>query len=228
MTSTKGGTTMSETPKKPKATKAIIAQRVEEILRIRLDGAEFIDVREYVREKEREPGSIWEVPDGAKPLSDAQLWRYIARSDQLLAQSCRASRKKLYRRHLAQRRNLYAKAVNQGDIRAALAVLDSEAKMIGLFAPVKVAPTNPQGNQSYAPLTDAERTAALQRLYAAVGTRDGGANPLEPTVADGSVLGRPGAGTDGCRDDAGPVAGEAHADDLDEGPAPLFPTGWQK
>ena len=59
-TTTRGRTTMSETPKKPKATKAIIAQRVEEILRVRLDGAEFINVREYVREKERErvpPGS---------------------------------------------------------------------------------------------------------------------------------------------------------------------------
>ena len=37
------------------------------------------------------------------------------------------------RRHLAQRRNLYAKAVSAGDVRTALAVLDSEAKMLRLF-----------------------------------------------------------------------------------------------
>ncbi|VTT97584.1 unnamed protein product [Gemmataceae bacterium] len=42
---------------KGKATKPVISQRVEEVLRIRLDGAKFWDVREYVREKEREDGS---------------------------------------------------------------------------------------------------------------------------------------------------------------------------
>lgn len=116
-----------------KATKAVVARRVEEVLRIRLDGAEFWDVREYAREKEREPGSAWELPEHAKPLSDGQLWRYIGMADKLIAESCRAHRKKLLRRHLAQRRNLFAKAVSQGDIRAALACLDSEAKLTGLF-----------------------------------------------------------------------------------------------
>jgi hypothetical protein len=134
-------------PKKPKPTKAQMELRSLEILRIRLDGAEIWDVREYVREKEREPGSAWELPQDAKPMSDSQLWRYMARADKLLAASCRASRKKLLRRHLAQRRNLYAKAVSQGDVRAALAVLTDEAKLIGLYAPVKVAPTNPTGDE---------------------------------------------------------------------------------
>jgi len=116
-----------------KATQAVVAQRVEDVLRIRLDGAEFWDVREYAKEKAGEAGSPWELPADAKPLSDVTLWRYISRADKLIVESCRSSRKKLLRRHLAQRRNLYAKAVSQGDIRAALACLDSEAKMIGLF-----------------------------------------------------------------------------------------------
>lgn len=116
-----------------KATKAVVVRRVEEVLRIRLDGAEFWDVREYAREKEQEAGSAWQLPEGGKPLSDGQLWRYIGMADKMIAGSCRASRKRLLRRHLAQRRNLYAKAVSQGDIRAALAVLDSEAKLTGLF-----------------------------------------------------------------------------------------------
>jgi hypothetical protein len=105
-----------------KANKAQVQTRVEEVLRIRLDGAEFWDVREYAREKEREAGSVWELPPGGKPLSDGQLWRYIGRADRLIAESCRASRQKLLRRHLAQRRNLFAKAVSAGDYRAALAV----------------------------------------------------------------------------------------------------------
>ncbi|HVS37417.1 MAG TPA: hypothetical protein VMS17_17780 [Gemmataceae bacterium] len=111
----------------------VVARRVEEILRIRLDGAEFWDVREDVRENEHEAGSVWELPEDAKPLSDSQLWRYMAKADKLIAESCRAPRKKLLRRHLAQRRNLYAKAVNQGDVRAALACVDSEARLLDLF-----------------------------------------------------------------------------------------------
>jgi len=118
---------------KAKPTKAQVEARVHEILRIRLDGAEFWDVREYVREKEQEEGSPWELAQGQKPLSDSQLWRYIARADREVTASCRASRKKLVRRHLAQRRNLFAKAVSAGDYRAALAAAESEAKLQGLF-----------------------------------------------------------------------------------------------
>ncbi len=125
-----------KTPKPPRknpATSAVVALRVEEVLRIRLDGAEFWDVREYAREKEKEEGSAWELPEGEKPLSDGQLWRYIAKADELVKASCLSSRKKLLRRHLAQRRNLYAKSVSAGDTRAALAVLDSEARLLDLF-----------------------------------------------------------------------------------------------
>jgi hypothetical protein len=121
-----------ETPQMSK--KELVAARVGELLRITLDGAEDCwDWCEYVREKESDPASPWFVPEGGKPLSYSQIRRYVAKVDRLIAESCRASRKKLFRRHLAKRRNLYAKAVSQGDVRAALAVLDSEAKLFGLF-----------------------------------------------------------------------------------------------
>jgi hypothetical protein len=116
-----------------KATRAQVQARVEEVLAIRLDGAEFWNVREYAREQEQTPGSAWELKDGAKPLSDGQLWRYIGMADKLIAESCRSSRKKLLRRHLAKRRNLFAKALSAGDYRAALAAAESEAKLQGLF-----------------------------------------------------------------------------------------------
>jgi hypothetical protein len=118
-----------------KATNAQIEARLTELLRIRLDGAEFWDVREYAREKEQEDGSAWKLAEGQKPLSDGQLWRYLARVDRIIAESCRASRKKLLRRHLAQRRNLYAKAVSQGDIRGAATVLKDLADLQGLYPP---------------------------------------------------------------------------------------------
>jgi hypothetical protein len=54
------------------------------------------------------------------------------KAEKLISESCRASRKRLLRRHLARRRSLYSKAVLQGDVRAALACLDSEAELLGL------------------------------------------------------------------------------------------------
>ena len=41
----------------PKATKAEILERVEEVLRVRLDGAQFHDIRQYASEKQ------WGVSD---------------------------------------------------------------------------------------------------------------------------------------------------------------------
>src|SRR5262249_14761776 len=155
--------------------KELVEARVRDLLRIILDGAEEgWDLCEFVREKEAEPGSPWHLAEGDKPLSYSQIRRYAARAERLIAESCRASHKRLLRRHLARRRNLYATAVRQGDVRAALACLDSEADLLGLFPPKKVAPTNPRGDQPYAPLTDEERAAALAALYARVGAAGGG------------------------------------------------------
>jgi hypothetical protein len=219
---------MGKSGPKPKPTKAQVELRTLEILRIRLDGAEIWDVREYVREKEQEQGSVWELPPDAKPMSDSQLWRYLARADKLIAESCRASRKKLFRRHLTQRRNLYAKALSQGDVRAALACVADEAKLLGLYASVKIAPTNPKGDQAYVPLTDEERAAALARLYAALGQGSGSAATGQQAGGDGPILGGPGARADGRGDDPGPLAGQPPAGALDAGASPLFPAGGQE
>jgi hypothetical protein len=117
----------------PKATKATVLRRVEEVLRIRLEGAAFWDVREYAREQEAKEGSAWHVAEGGKPLSDGQLWRYIARADRMILESARASGRKALRRHLARREYLYAKANRQGDVKAALAVLRDMAELQDLY-----------------------------------------------------------------------------------------------
>jgi hypothetical protein len=149
-----------------KADKAQALRRVDDILRIRLDGAQWWDVRDFVREKEGESGSAWCLAEGEAPLSDGQIRRYQQRADKLLYESHERSRRKLFRRHLAQRRNLYARAVTTGDVRTALACLDSEAELLGLFPPKKVAPTTPDGRDPWAPalrsLSD-EELAALAR-----------------------------------------------------------------
>lgn len=122
----------SKAAKNRKATQAVMALRVEDVLRIRLDGAEIWDLREYVREKEKEDGSPWLLKRGETPLSDSSLWRYIRLADDQLREGIRAGRKSLLRSHIGKRRNLYARCVQTADYRTALSVLDSEAKLMGL------------------------------------------------------------------------------------------------
>jgi hypothetical protein len=117
-----------------KATQAQMKERVSAVLKLRVAGAEFIDVREYARAQQ------WGV-------SDSQLWRYVAKSDDALAAAVEKDRSKLLARHLAQRRLLYAKAVETGDWRAALAVLKDEAELQHLYdPPASEAPTIPLAN----------------------------------------------------------------------------------
>jgi hypothetical protein len=163
---------------RPKADKALAARRVTELYRIRLDGAEWLDVVEYVREKQAEPGSAWHLEGGATPLSDGMIRKYQQRADALLERSHEKSRKKLLRRHLAKRRNLYAKATLAGDVRAALACLRDEAELLGLYPPAKVAPTDPSGTKEFTGgLSDADRAAAVAAILARVGEAGPGPHP---------------------------------------------------
>jgi hypothetical protein len=102
-------------------------------------------VREFVREKEAEAGSNWFVAEGATPLSDGQIRRYQTTADKLMLASHERSRKKLFRRHSAQRRNLYARAVTTGDLQTALACLRDEAKLLGLYPSTKHEVTGERG-----------------------------------------------------------------------------------
>jgi hypothetical protein len=206
---------MSEPTNKPKrADKATVLRRTEEILRIRLDGAELWDVREYVKEQEAKEGSPWHVPEGGKGLSDVQLWRYIAKADALVAESCRSSRRKLLRRHLAQRRNLYAKAVLQGDVKAALAVLRDEAELLDLYpsAEAKLA-AEVEALKKMLAEAEARRTGGTTNGDGHTqggdqGTRREGPGDDHGDGADapGAHPPRPGPDTGGGGDAAGPLA----------------------
>jgi hypothetical protein len=103
-----------------RATKAEVNKRVEELLAIRLAGAEFWDVKQYAAEKE------WRV-------SERQLWSYIHKSDRLLAETLDKDRDRLINRHLAQRQTLFARAMQVSDYRTALAILKDEAELFGLY-----------------------------------------------------------------------------------------------
>lgn len=85
-----------------KSTKETVRQRVDEIATVRLQGAEFADIRQYAAEKG------WAV-------SDRQLRRYIELSDKRLAKTLEKNREKIVNRIIAQRRHLYARCMSVSD-----------------------------------------------------------------------------------------------------------------
>jgi hypothetical protein len=114
-------------PPGKKATKAEVLKRVEEIFSIRQAGAGFHDIREYAIAQK------WGV-------SDSQLYRYMQQADDLIADSLARDRPKLLDLHIARRRMLFARCVESGDWRAALAVIRDEALLYRLYEPPKVLP----------------------------------------------------------------------------------------
>ncbi len=113
--------------------KVVVQQRVEEILSIRLDGAQFWDVESYVREQEAKGEPPWQIPGGATPLSTRTIWRYIEKANTLWRKACEDNRDKLLFRHLAQRKHIYTKAMAAGDYRTALAAVRDEAELLSLY-----------------------------------------------------------------------------------------------
>lgn len=110
----------SASTKPRKSTNAVVAQRVEEILRIRLDGAAFADIRDCA------------VQNGWG-LSDSQLKKLIQKSDALLKERHERGVSRTFRLHIARRESLYARSAASADFRTALAVLSDMAKVEGLY-----------------------------------------------------------------------------------------------
>ncbi len=121
-------------PKRKKKAEAIIVQlRVLELVRLRLRGAQFWDVREYIAEKEVEEGSPWKLPPRAKPMSERQIRNYVRRADTIVQRSGRIKGSVAISQHFARREHLYAEAVLTGDLRTALACLQDSARLKGLY-----------------------------------------------------------------------------------------------
>ena len=109
---------------KSKASRAEVAQRVAEVLRIRLDGAAFHDVVDFAK------GKCWNV-------SERQCGRYIEQADKLLAGQLTKDTSRVINLHVARCESLFARAVNAADYRTGLAVLAELAKLRNLYAAEK-------------------------------------------------------------------------------------------
>jgi hypothetical protein len=165
-----------------KADRVRVEQRINELVKIRLQGAAFWDVREYVSEKETEDGSPWKVPEGGKPLSERQIRNYVRRADEIICRSGREKRSKAIYRHMAQRRDLYGRAVVAGDIRTALACADSEAKLRKLFPADRLKVTHDLSNLSDEALAAKREAlrAKIDALRARIRERAGGGGEKKP------------------------------------------------
>src|SRR5262245_44540262 len=107
-----------------KSDRATVAKRVEEVLQLRLAGAEVWDILQYAAEQE----PPWNV-------GERQIRNYIAAGDKLLEQSLEKDRERLLNRHLAQRRALLARCLAVADFKTALAVIKDEADLLNLYPP---------------------------------------------------------------------------------------------
>jgi hypothetical protein len=141
---------------RPRATDAEIAVRVQEVLNCRLSGAAFHDLQALAVEKG------WKV-------GNRQLWHYVQLADEQMEQHFEEGRARLFRRHVLQRRRLYAMALQDGDKRTALAILKDEGDLLGLYPPKKTELTGPNGGPietATVELTDDERAAAIAAILA--------------------------------------------------------------
>jgi hypothetical protein len=152
-----------------RASKDRVDARVNDLVNVILDGCVLdFDLCEFVREREKEPGSPWHLADGETPLSYSQIRRYANRAEKVIQDTARTSRKRLLRSHVARRNHLYAKAVNQGDLRAAAGILKDLGELQGLYPARKFAPM-PGGAQGTARTDEQTETGIafiLQRAMA--------------------------------------------------------------
>ena len=90
-------------------------------------------MRQYVRDKEQVGEEPWKMGPDQKPLSESTLYRYVALASERISEACLAQEKDAVHLHLSQRRGLYARAVEDGDFRTALCVLQDLARLADLY-----------------------------------------------------------------------------------------------
>lgn len=177
---------------KTRANSAELSARIETVLFARLHGAELYDLVALAAEKK------WRV-------STRTLQRYSAAADRRIERSLEKDRGRLLRRHLAQRRSLFARAINDGDLRTALAIAQDEAELEGLYPKKGLELSGVVGTPQVETRTDAERiaqiTAILSHFGLAVIPAAAGAGGDSPNsdgegTADGPLFGESGPGAD--------------------------------
>ena len=161
----------AEIPVKQRAkrpNKSEMEKRLADVFRLRLEGAGILNLLEYIREKELEPGSCWFLEPGEKPLSLRSIEHYIEQTNKQVREAFSKDRERILIEHRSRREWLYLKSVSVGDgenpdYRAALAILQDQARSRG-FTP---AAKRPIRMAIPAPLTSSP-TKSFKRSFAIV------------------------------------------------------------
>lgn len=114
-------------------TKAEIEVRVTEIFKLLMAGAQRHDIRRYVAEKTK-----WEVPERT-------LDRYVARATACLRTHAAAVRDEELGLAILQLKDLYGRTYRIQDYKTSLAARKELSELLGLYAPKRVALTDPEG-----------------------------------------------------------------------------------
>ncbi len=129
---------MKAKKKQDHANKATYELRVQSIVQVILDGAETWDIFQFVAEQQEAGEKPWKMGRAQKPIGERQIRNYIADANKRIIESSVKADADALRHHLSKRRNLYARAVNAGDINTALAVLRDTAALQDLYPAKKV------------------------------------------------------------------------------------------
>jgi hypothetical protein len=119
----------------------------------------------------------------AAPSAYKAVKRGIARIEKQTAESAREMIRLELERLDAMHDALWPRVL-RGDekaVESALHILEQRAKLVGLYAPTKIAPTDPSGTESYAGLGDAELEREIAAAVAGLGL--GAQAPVEPARA---------------------------------------------
>jgi hypothetical protein len=164
---------MAEQKKTPeKSSKAVVAQRVDEVIDLLLAGAMARDIVHYGSEKG------WQV--GAR-----QVGKYITAANELIAASLEKDREKLLADHLARRRRLFAKADQVGDYSTALRCAQDEAQLCGLYPPKQLQHSGALDLHTMPP-----EDMTLEQLHAASAANQAAIDALVGSLATAETPGR--------------------------------------
>ena len=97
-------------------------------------------------------------------LATRQAYNYLRMARARMRQAAREKEKRMLEIMLARHDDLRDKGYEEKDLRLVLEIDREDAKLLGLYAPTKIAPTDPTGEKEYAVLTDDERARRVAAL----------------------------------------------------------------
>jgi hypothetical protein len=187
-----------------------MAERLEAVVALRLNGKEFSEIAQYCADKG------W-------PTNSSSVYLLIRRADAKIGQYVDLDRYSLVGRQLTRRNVLWQRALEAGNLELALKVSQDECNLLGLYPP-KPLPTTPPVQVNNVVLSDADRDALRRMALARLGRGDPGADRIGDIPAYRQVLPAAPGDPDRRGDGAGRPANATASGAADSNAAPVLPS----